>query len=289
MKPVRRRRLNKLWIFLALIFLSLGSIALYYIGRPLPILVRQQLFDGIIYYRRVHFLPRLFIAHIITVDLQTPGLQFLVTPGDPQAERPLEARTTSQFLREFDVQVAVNGDGFTPWHSNSLLDYYPHPGDPVTPNGTAASQGVVYATGTESTLYISAENVVSFAAPESGLYNAISGDRMLVENGAPTNDPDDGTAAPRTAIGLDGSGQKLIIVVIDGRQPLYSQGATLAELAEIIMYYGADTAMSLDGGGSSTLVVQGPHGARVLNSPIDLSIPGRERVVGNHLGVFVNP
>lgn len=287
MKPVRRRRLNKLWIFLALVFLCLGSVALYYAGRPLPIPVRQQLFDGIIYYRRVHFLPRPFIAHIITVELQTPGLQFLVTPGDPQAEHPLEARTTSQFLREFDVQVVVNGDGFTPWHSNSLLDYYPHPGDPVTPNGTAASQGVVYATGTEATLNISAENVVSFTAPESGLYNAISGDRMLVENGTPASDPDDGTAAPRTAIGLDGSGQKLIIVVIDGRQPLYSQGATLAELAEIMMYYGADTAMNLDGGGSSTLVVQGPLGPRVLNSPIDLHIPGRERAVGNHLGIFI--
>ncbi|PJH74568.1 MAG: hypothetical protein CO064_11365 [Anaerolineae bacterium CG_4_9_14_0_8_um_filter_58_9] len=289
MKPVRRRRLNKLWIFLALIFLSLGSIALYYIGRPLPIPVRQQLFDGIIYYRRVHFLPRLFIAHIITVDLQTPGLQFLVTPGDPQAERPLEARTTSKFMSEFGAQVAVNGDGFTPWHSNSLLDYYPHPGDPVTPNGAAASQGVVYATGTESTLYISAENVVSFTAPESGIYNAISGDRILVENGAPVAGQDDGIAAPRTAIGLDGGGQKLIIVVIDGRQPLYSQGATLGELAEIMLYYGAETAMNLDGGGSSTLVVQGPNGPRVLNSPIDLSIPGRERAVGNHLGIFVNP
>jgi len=289
MKPVRRRRLNKLWIFLALIFLCLGSGVLYYIGRPLPIPVRQQLFDGVIYYRRVHLTPRLFVAHIITVDLQTPGLQFLVTPGDPQAERPLEARTTSKFLSEFGAQVAVNGDGFTPWHSNSLPDYYPHPGDPVTPNGAAASQGVVYATGTESTLYISEENVVSFTAPESRIYNALSGDRILVENGAPVEGQDDGIAAPRTAIGLDGSGQKLIIVVIDGRQPFYSQGATLGELAEIMIYYGAETAMNLDGGGSSTLVVQGPHGPRVLNSPIDLSIPGRERAVGNHLGIFVNP
>ena len=289
MHPARRQAPARLRVFLILSLLCLGGVALYYAGRPLPIPVRQQLFDGIVYYRRVHFLPRLFIAHIITVDLQTPGLQFLVTPGDPQAERPLKARTTSQFLREFDAQVAVNGDGFTPWHSNSLLDYYPHPGDPVTPNGTAASQGVVYATGTESTLNISAENVVSFTAPEGGQYNSISGDRMLVENGAPTSGLDDGTVAPRTAIGLDGSGQKLIIVVVDGRQPLYSQGATLAELAEIMMYYGADTAMNLDGGGSSTLVVQGSLGPRVLNSPIDNNIPGRERAVGNHLGIYIQP
>jgi len=287
MQPAHRQPATRLRIFLILSLLCLGGVALYYAGRPLPIPVRQQLFDGIIYYRRVHFLPRLYIAHIITVDLRTPGLQFLVTPGDPQAERPLKARTTSQFLREFSVQVAVNGDGFTPWHSNSLLDYYPHPGDPVTPNGTAASQGMVHATGNESTLYLSAENAVSFIAPESSLYNAISGDRILLENGTPDGGLDDGTVAPRTAIGLDGSGQKLIIVVIDGRQPLYSQGATLAELAEIMLYYGADTAMNLDGGGSSTLVVQGALDPRVLNSPIDNNIPGRERAVGNHLGVFV--
>jgi hypothetical protein len=286
MTPVRRRR-PKLWIILTVIFLCLGASVLYYAGRPLPIPVRQQLFEGIIYYRRVHLLPRPYFAHIITVDLTTPGLQFLVTPGDPQAELPLVARTTSRFLDEFGAQVAVNGDGFTPWHSTSLLDYYPHPGDPVRPNGTAASQGVRYASGNEATLYIFAGNVASFAAPESGIYNAISGDRMLVENGAPVPGQDDGIAAPRTAIGLDGGGQKLIIVVVDGRQPLYSQGATLGELAEIMLYYGADTAMNLDGGGSSTLVAQGANGPRVLNSPIDLHIPGRERAVGNHLGIFV--
>lgn len=287
MHPARKRSLAGLWVFLILNLLCLGGVALYYAGRPLPIPVRQQLFDGIVYYRRVHLLPRLFIAHIITVDLQIPGLKFLVTPGEPQAERPLTARTTSQFLREFDAQVAVNGDGFTPWHSNSPLDYYPHPGDPVTPNGTAASQGVLYATGDEPTLYLSVENVVSFTAPESVIYNAISGDRMLVENGVIADDLDDSIAAPRTAIGVDGSGQKLIIVVIDGRQPLYSLGATLAELAKILEYYGAETAMSLDGGGSSTLVAQGSLGLRMLNSPVDLHIPGRERAVGNHLGIFV--
>jgi hypothetical protein len=286
MSPVRRIK-NRLWIILAVVFFCLGCPGLYYVGRPLPIPIRQQLFDGIIYYRRFHLLPRPYFAHIITVDLKTPGLQFLVTPGDPQADHPLTARTTSKFLSEYGAQVAVNGDGFTPWHSTSLFDYYPHPGDPVKPNGKAASQGVQYASGSEATLYISNDNVASFISPESGMYNAISGDRILVENGSTVPGQDDGIAAPRTAIGLDSSGQKLIIVVIDGRQPFYSQGATLGELAAIMLYYGADTAMNLDGGGSSTLVVQGAQGPRVLNSPIDLHIPGRERAVANHLGIFV--
>jgi len=46
--------------------------------------------------------------------------------------------------------------------------------------------------------------------------------------------------------------------------------------------------MSLDGGGSSTVVIEGKDGKpEILNSPIDIYIPGRERPVGNHLGIYV--
>jgi exopolysaccharide biosynthesis protein len=52
---------------------------------------------------------------------------------------------------------------------------------------------------------------------------------------------------------------------------------------------GAQNAMSLDGGGSSTMVVQGKDGKpRILNSPIDKRIPGHERPVANHLGIFIS-
>ena len=120
------------------------------------------------------------------------------------------------------------------------------------------------------------------------VYNAISGDRMIVRGGKPVAGLDDTTPAPRTAIGLDGSGERLIIIVVDGRQPLYSSGATLKELADYMVLYGAETALNLDGGGSSTLVFEGLFGtARVVNSPIHTRIPGRERPVGNHLGIFI--
>jgi exopolysaccharide biosynthesis protein len=47
-------------------------------------------------------------------------------------------------------------------------------------------------------------------------------------------------------------------------------------------------AMAMDGGGSSTLVVEGEDGSpRILNTPIDNYIPGRERPVGNHLGIYI--
>ena len=100
-------------------------------------------------------------------------------------------------------------------------------------------------------------------------------------------DLDNSYAAPRTAIGLDRSGTHLILFVADGRQPLYSQGATLHEMAQLMIYYGAVNAMNLDGGGSSTLVMRNSLGmVEVVNSPIQTGIPGRERPVGNHLGIF---
>jgi hypothetical protein len=50
------------------------------------------------------------------------------------------------------------------------------------------------------------------------------------------------------------------------------------------------TGANMDGGGSSAVVIRGFDGkARLLSSPIDMGKPGRERAVGNHLGLFVKP
>jgi exopolysaccharide biosynthesis protein len=253
------------------------------------------------------------VIHVVTVDLREPGVSLLVTPGDPKEELPLTARTTSKFLDEFGVQIAVNGDGFSPWHSNGIFDYYPHTGDPVEPTGFAASQGTVYSpdTDAEPTLYISRTGQARFNSPGSKAYNAISGNLMLIEKGLavvaqaagqqnekpkdekvrnrpvmdePSNGQD--VPQPRTALAVDKSGRRLLLVVVDGRQPNYSEGTTLAELAEILLAHGGYTGMNLDGGGSTTLVMEGSGGRPVLlNSPVHQRIPGRERPVGNHLGV----
>jgi hypothetical protein len=265
------------------------------------------------------------VIHVVSVDLRAPGVTLLVTPGDPKEERPLKARTTSQFLDEFGVQIAVNGDGFSPWHSNGIFDYYPHPGDPVEPIGFAASQGTVYSpdTDAEPTLYLSRTRQARFNSPGGKAYNAISGNLMLIEKGLAVvsqaagqrnEKPKDEKAGnrpvmdeplmdeplmdeplpegqdapqPRTALAVDKSGRRLLIVVVDGRQPNYSEGATLTELAEILLAHGGYTGMNLDGGGSTTLVMEDRGGRPVLlNSPVHQRIPGRERPVGNHLGVF---
>jgi len=73
---------------------------------------------------------------------------------------------------------------------------------------------------------------------------------------------------------------EVLIVVIDGRQPEWSAGVTLPELAEFFVSLGAEQALNLDGGGSSTMLIQN----EIVNRPSDYAIPGqpgRERAVAN--------
>ena len=272
------------------ILLILAAVAtVYYWGRPLPVEMRQELYPCVVYYRRVHYIPRIMVAHIVTVDLTCKNINVLVTPPEKGDKTdPLRAQTTSQFSKEYNVQVAINGDGFNPWRSNSLFDYYPHVGDPIRPNGFAASRGKEYGEVVGPTLFINSGKDATFGTSYRKVYNAVSGMSWLVQDKKPVPDLNDVRTAPRTAIGLDGPGTRLIMIVIDGRQPLYSEGATVQEMAELMIYYGGDNAINLDGGGSSTMVIQEPQTGqyKVMNSPIDLYIPGRERAVGNHFGIF---
>ena len=66
---------------------------------------------------------------------------------------------------------------------------------------------------------------------------------------------------PRTALGYNAD--TLFLVVADGRQPKYSTGLTLYELASILIELGATEAINLDGGSSSTFVVKDT----VINKP----------------------
>ena len=278
---------------LVLLSLCVGGYLLYDRGRPAPVPIKQKLYEGVTYRRLVRLFPRPMIAHILTVDTKVKGIEFLVTPPDSVGEMPLTARTTSQFLQDFGLQIAINGGGFSPWWSRSPADYYPHVGDPIAPSGFTASNGEVYWTtsdteGTPPALYISRRNVLSFNNKPNRIHSAISGDRMIVLKGEIAPDLQDEEVEPRTAVGINRNGRYLYLIVVDGRQPLYSEGATFAELAELFIEQGAFMAMSLDGGGSSTMVTQGEDGSPIiLNSPIDHYIPGTERPVGTHLGIYV--
>ena len=80
---------------------------------------------------------------------------------------------------------------------------------------------------------------------------------------------------PRTGIGVTRSG-RILLVTVDGRQPRRSRGMTLWEFARFFRILGATEARNLDGGGSTTMVVNGS----VINMPSD---PGGQRAVSSSI------
>jgi hypothetical protein len=74
------------------------------------------------------------------------------------------------------------------------------------------------------------------------------------------------TRHPRTAI-ASLPGNRALLLVVDGRQPAISVGMSLDELARLLIELGAIEAINLDGGGSSTMAIDG----KVVNHPSDVT------------------
>jgi hypothetical protein len=110
--------------------------------------------------------------------------------------------------------------------------------------------------------------------------DAVGGDPILLRDGAATQVCGSCARQPRTAIGVTSNGT-ILLVVIDGRRPHWSVGATLGELRRVMVDLGAVDAMNLDGGGSSEMVVDG----EVVNRPSD----GRERHITNAVLILPGP
>lgn len=104
------------------------------------------------------------------------------------------------------------------------------------------------------------------------LKDAVEFKPFLIVNGTPSVMQGNGGMGidPRTAIGQTKDGV-MIFVLIDGRS-VKSLGASLVDLQNIMLKYGAYNAANLDGGASSTLVFDN----KIINAP---SSPAGERYV----------
>lgn len=113
----------------------------------------------------------------------------------------------------------------------------------------------------------------------------VGGNRLLVRDGAVVPQKDT-SVAPRTALAISDGGRTLTLMTTDGRQTLVP-GRTLESTARQLVALGAQTAINLDGGGSTTMVARalGADGVSVRNRTSD----GAERNDPNGVGVFVAP
>lgn len=276
-----------LFLFLCFILTPFLWLAL---ARPPRSNSTDTLYQGITYTREARAEPRPIMLHIVEIDLTAPGLGFFVTP--PETDGSYRGRTTRTFLTEFDLQLAINANFYQATFRDPAALY---PISEVISEGTqhVASQP------SWSALCLQANHqaLITASACPAGTMNAVAGNVILVDGGQPL----DLTAlnfpgrrnrmelAPRTVVATDETGTRLWLIVVDGRQGNYSEGLTLPEMAELVAGLGVYRALNLDGGGSSTLVVDGWLRPRTLNSPIHSRIPTRQREIPVHLGIYALP
>ena len=117
----------------------------------------------------------------------------------------------------------------------------------------------------------------------SDVKDAIGGGPRIVTGGVPVYQAGESFLPsqllprnPRTAVGQLANG-RILMVAVDGRTS-WSAGVTNSQLARLMADLGAQTAMALDAGGSTTMAFDG----QVLNHPSD----GAERAVADSLMVF---
>ncbi len=239
---------------------------------------------------------RLFIAR---VDLTNPHLHFRVAQGGPDPDGPGEWETTlmepTRIAGREHFSLVVNGDFFLAKHvqdAEGAKSGY-RAGQWARPEGPAVTGGHTWSTSAKSRpcLVIRKDRritIESLTVPGAGDWDVVGGGPILLRHGvivlapAKPNSKFDGPN-PRTAAGLDASGTRLILLVIDGRKPGVADGMTLNELAIEMQRLGCREAINLDGGGSSVMAVRDAEtGAmKILNQPTD----GHERAVADVLGI----
>lgn len=247
--------------------------------------------------------PNLQAVYVMRVDLQDPDIQLLTSPkisNYASGIRETAGYTVSDFLVTNKVQVAINANFF------DASQYYLPAGTPMNIDGLQISKGVVVSSQNTSenaaTLTFTSNNVANIIytnwppTSTAGIYTAVSGMYDIVIKGVNVGYKYQNSSAqvhqvnPRTAMGLSQNRRFLYIMAIDGRQPGYSTGALDYETAGWMMLVGAYDAVNMDGGGSTTLVMQDSTGKPVmLNSSSAVADSGKQRTVGSHLGIYAKP
>lgn len=169
-----------------------------------------------------------------------------------------EGHTVEEFAQMYDAVAAINGGGFA--DDNGM-------GNGGMPNTAVVSFGKTYfgsqgvglgfiGIDSNSILHVGLENTGDIK--ELDIQHGVGFGPVLVVNGKANNPKDlESGLNPRTAIGQRSDGAMLLLVV-DGRQAA-SLGATYADLAELMLEFGAVNACNLDGGSSTLMWYKGEY------------------------------
>ena len=178
--------------------------------------------------------------------------------------------TTSNIAKMNGAVAAINGGGFHDPNGTGTgrlpYGFILHDGEYVIGKDVGPSEAVDFIGFSKSGNLIAGNYDKTELADMKAMEGITFGPPLIVDGKKMITDGDGGWGVgPRTAIGQRKDGT-VLFVVIDGRQPGYSLGATLRDVQDVLYEKGAYIAANLDGGSSSTLYLNG----KVVNKPADL-------------------
>jgi exopolysaccharide biosynthesis protein len=216
--------------------------------------------------------------HVVSVDLSNPRIKIRTSSIEERGMTP------SAFSRKTGAKVVINGDFFD---------------GQLQPIGLAAGMGRVWtktADTKEWSFFACTKSNDCLIEPYNQVtpwktewQSVVGGWQILLDPGFEWTSAYDYQCGafctvehPRTAVGLSADRKTMWFVLIEGRQGALT-GLSLADTTAVLKRLGAEWALNLDGGGSSTMVVDGQRiSRRPHNEPA-------ERSVANCLAVIVEP
>lgn len=247
---------------------------------------REIVNEALSYEHRERRQPRPLHIHILKLNLQKQDLEWRVVLGkDPDGDGPAEAELTSPFqlAKQTDhVLAVVNTNPWSEMPTESAKTAEKaiwYPGRPVDISGLAVSRGLVRSEPQKGYVSIwrdktgrhemnhALDNVATVEESFGGFQQIVKDGKRIVQN--------DASLHPRTGVGFDQQKESMFFVVVDGRQPGYSEGMTTVELADLFLEIGCWDAANLDGGGSSIMALSDAGSSKLVtaNRPSD-RLPG---------------
>jgi len=236
---------------------------------------------------------RLFVAE---VDLKNPRLHVRVAPGGPDPDGPGKWETTlmepTKIAAREKFDFVINGDFFKARgvHDAEGTNSTFRASVWALTEGPAMTDGKTWSTCTNARpcLVVHKNRAITIeplTQPSDDDWEVVGGNALLVHDGAAVPYKNK-TRHPRTVVGLDATGTKMTILVVDGRKSGVALGMDYDELAVEMLRLGCTEAVNLDGGGSSVMAVRDAETRKmkILNEPTD----GHERAVANVLGIAVD-
>lgn len=228
-----------------------------------------------------------WLSEITHIEIKGTGyVGHLLIVNDPSRVKTTTAENVGSYGEKLSSIVERNG-AVAGINAGGFSDYNGH-GNGGTPIGLGITNSEIYS-GVPNQSYTFAgfndDNILIVGTYNYddmlalNLRDAVSFEPILVINGQPTEIIGNGGwgIQPRTVIGQRKDGS-ILLLAIDGRQT-HSIGATVKDIQDIMIEYGAVNAINLDGGSSTAMYYEGG----VINEPCG---PAGERFLPNAIIVY---